>query len=79
MTGLRHRRYLRAVDALVDDELDEETTSSMLAHVRECWQCSVAAETTQLIKRSLRRMGGKEPTLLAAGRLRRLGDRPLAS
>lgn len=67
------------VDALVDDELDGPTAEFVGAHLRECWECSVMAETARLIKRSLRRTAGREPPSLATARLRHFSQRLLVS
>lgn len=65
----------RAVDAWVDGELDAETAEAVAHHLRICWDCSSAAETTRLVKSALRAHRDREPPPLAAARLRRFADR----
>lgn len=65
----------RAVDAWVDGELDAEAAGMIALHVRICWDCSSAAETTRLVKASLRAHRDHEPPRLAAARLRRFAER----
>jgi anti-sigma factor RsiW len=67
-----HRRTRRAVDAYIDGELRTPARiAAVQAHLDECWGCSGHAETLRLLKRSLRRLAQRQPTDLAAARLRR--------
>jgi predicted anti-sigma-YlaC factor YlaD len=67
-----HRRMRRAVDAYIDGELGSpQRFVEVQAHLDECWGCSGYAETVRLLKRSLRRLADRQPTDLAAARLRR--------
>ena len=59
------------IDAWIDGELDAAKARIVAAHVRDCWDCSSAAETTRLVKRSLRSRGDREPRHLATARLAR--------
>ena len=59
MTRREHRRYRKAVDAWVDGELDAAAATSTAAHLRECWDCSSAAEIAKLVKHSLRRYSAR--------------------
>lgn len=74
MTRREHRRLRRAVDAWVDRELDDATAHEVAAHLHECWDCSSAAETTRLLKRSLRGRRDREPPRLATLRLQRFAE-----
>ena len=66
-----HRRMHRAVDAYVDGELrTPERIAAVRAHLDQCWGCSSYAETLRLLKRSLHRLARRQPTDLAAARLR---------
>jgi anti-sigma factor RsiW len=69
-----HGRMRRAVDAYLDGELPPAWAAVVEAHLGECWGCSGHAETVWLMKRSLRRLRGRRPTLLAIARLRRWGE-----
>jgi hypothetical protein len=62
------------IDAWIDDELDAAKARVVAAHVRDCWDCSSTAETTRLVKRSLRNRGNREPQHLATARLARFAD-----
>lgn len=75
MTRLEHRRFHKKVDAWVDAEVDEAGASFMGSHLRECWDCSSAAEMTKLIKGSLGRLPEREPSPLAAARMHRYAQR----
>ncbi len=77
MGPLQHRRVSRAVDAWVDAELDPPRAGQVAAHVGECWDCSSAAETARLIKRSLRGRADGQPGRLATARLQRLAQQLL--
>lgn len=61
----------RVIDAWVDGEVDARVARVVAAHVRDCWDCSSAAETTRLVKRSLHARGDREPRHLATARLAR--------
>jgi len=74
VTRVQHRRLRKAIDAWVDAEVHGISRVTVAAHLRECWDCSSAAETTLLVKRSLRRLGEARPPPLAAARLRRLAS-----
>ncbi len=74
MTRGQHRRLRKSIDVWVDDEVHGTSSVTVAAHLRECWDCSSMAETTLLVKRSLRRLGEARPPPLAAARLRRLAS-----
>lgn len=74
MLHAAHRRMRRAVAAYLDGELPFHAIAAVEAHLDECWGCSGDAETLRLMKRSLRRLGERRPTDLAAERLRRWAD-----
>ncbi|MBW3669190.1 MAG: hypothetical protein KY443_08255 [Actinobacteria bacterium] len=63
------------MDAWVDAELDDAEARRIADHVRHCWDCSSAAETARLVKRSLRRLRDREPRRPAAARLERFAHR----
>lgn len=63
------------VDAWVDTEVDEAGASFIALHLRECWDCSSAAEMAKLIKGSLGRLPDREPSPLAAARMHRYAQR----
>lgn len=75
MGRIEHRRLRGRVDAWVDGELDRATAGRMARHVRFCWGCSAAAETTRLIKAALAGEVARRPRPLAATRLRTFADR----
>ena len=60
-----------AVDAWIDGELPPSSAAVVRAHLEECWDCSAAAETLRLIKRSLANLARDNPPLVASARLRR--------
>ena len=60
---------------MVDAELDDAAAKSMAIHLQDCWDCSSAAETAKLIKRSLRLVPARQPSPLAAARLHRYAAR----
>jgi len=78
MSRLQHRRMSKAVDAWVDAWVDAELEAPraqlVAAHVRECWDCSSAAETARLVKRSLQRLHAAAPRRLASARLKRFAQ-----
>jgi predicted anti-sigma-YlaC factor YlaD len=66
-----HRRMRRAVEVYIDGELRiPAQIAAVQAHLDECWGCSGYAETLRLLKRSLRRLAQRQPSDLAAARLR---------
>lgn len=73
----QHGRISKAVDAWADAELDDARARSVAAHVQHCWDCSSAAQTARLVKRSLRRLRDREPPGLAAARPHRFAERLL--
>ena len=75
MTRREHRRVSEAIDAGVDAELDDDTARRVAAHAHDCWDCSAAAETARLLKRSLRQSRDREPPRLATARLHRFAER----
>lgn len=75
VTRREHRRYRRTVDAWIDGELDDAAARSTAAHLRECWDCSSAAEMTKLVKHSLRRLPDRQPRPLTSARLHRYANR----
>lgn len=66
-----HRRIRRLVLAYLDGELAPVEAARARAHLRECWDCSLDAEWTGLIKAALRRWDRRRPSQLAG---RRLGE-----
>lgn len=77
MRRREHRRFAKKVDAWVDAEVDEAGASLIALHLRECWDCSSAAEMARLIKGSLARLPDREPSPLAGARMHRYAQRLL--
>jgi hypothetical protein len=75
MRSCEHRQIGRVIDAWVDRELDDVAAGRVTRHVRDCWDCSSAAESARLIKRSLRGLRDREPPRLALTRLFRFAQR----
>ena len=73
MSAYRHRRERRLVQAYLDGELEGAPARAAARHLDLCFDCSRAAETQQLVVRSLRRLTARVTPSLAALRLRRYG------
>lgn len=58
-----------SVSALVDGQLDAESTERAWQHVMECAECSGLVEREAWIKRRLSMMGGNEPSARLLGSL----------
>jgi anti-sigma factor RsiW len=75
---LAHHRMRRAVEAYLDGEVAPDARADVVHHLAICWECSVAAETLQLIKRALSQSGMRTPSSVAERRLRRFAQDLLA-
>lgn len=75
MKRREHRRFRKTVDAWVDAEVDAVVERSIAVHLHDCWDCSSAAEMAKLIKRSLSRLPGREPSPMAGARMHRYAER----
>lgn len=71
MFDQHHRRMRHRVEAHVDGQLALDASSEVEAHLADCPDCRCDAEILGRIKGSLRRIAEREPTALAAARLRR--------
>lgn len=74
MSSRQHRKLSRKVESYLDGEADAPEMVEVRRHLAECWKCSQDAEWTGLMKTSLRRLGARQPTDLAAARLRRFAS-----
>jgi anti-sigma factor RsiW len=55
--GLLHRvRWARALEGLLDDELDAHGLARLLAHLEECPECLAELEALARLQRSLGRL-----------------------
>ena len=68
-----HRRQGRLVHAYLDGELVGAPARAAAEHLESCFDCSSAAETHQLVRRSLSRLAIRATPPLAALRLQRYG------
>ncbi len=69
-------RVARVLQQYLDAELDEATSSEVLAHLDECRQCGLEADTYRRMKQSVARQA--DPDADAVARLRDFADRVLA-
>ncbi|MFO7592093.1 MAG: zf-HC2 domain-containing protein [Acidimicrobiia bacterium] len=73
MLPTHHRRQRRLVQAYLDGELDDAARRAAVEHLEACFDCSSAAETHQLVRKSLCRLATVAMPPLALLRLRRYG------
>ncbi len=66
----------RDVEAYLDGELAPDLRAQVAAHLRVCWECSIAAETLRLLKRGLSHQRDRTPSSVAERRLRRFAEAP---
>lgn len=74
MSSWRHHRLRRLVQAYLDDELHHEPARRAAAHLRTCFDCNTDAETSRLVRHSLRRLAARAGPQLVELRLRHYGE-----